>query len=60
MSKHIADHPRRDAERLPHYARIERDETGKPADQTEKLLRKPREEKREESLKRFTEIERRG
>lgn len=61
MGKHIIDKPRKtgQGDRLRHYTKLDREVSGRPAPQTEALLRAPRDHASEEKLRRFAEIQRR-
>lgn len=61
MSKHITDGPRKrdDSERLEHYSKIDKEESGKPGAQSEALNREPKTRNPGEKLRRYTEIDRR-
>lgn len=59
MSKHIIDGPRtRDSDRVEHYAKIEREKSGKPSKQSEALQREARTRHPGEKLRRYVKIDR--
>lgn len=59
MSKHIIDGPRtRDGDRVEHYAKIEREKSGKPSNQSEALRRGARTRRPGEKLRRYVKIDR--
>ena len=59
MSKSIIDGPRsHDGRRAEKFSKIDRETSGKPAKQTETLLRESRTRDSGEKLKRYTKIDR--
>ena len=62
MSKHIIDGPRKrdDSERLQHFAKIDKDASGKRSQQSESLDREPRTRNTSETLRRYVDIDRQG
>lgn len=62
MSKHVIDGPRKrdNSERLEHYTKIEKEESGKPGKQSEALNREARTRNPGEKLRRYAQIDRRS
>ena len=60
MSKHVIDglRTRTSSERLAHYVRIDRETSGHPSRQSDKLRRETRTRQADEKLRRYTEIDR--